>query len=117
MPPCKSVLQNKIKRSNYIAKLIKSAVINNIETDDPCRHGWTLDEHAYVIDFYVGSMYPEELIDLESEITFDSDTDDEDGNTSQSDDDDENDDMEENDADSDDEVTAIDEEKEEEAVI
>ena len=54
VPPCHSVLLNKIRRTNYMATLWKKAGVHK-----PCvlkseNHGWTLNESAYRINRFEG---------------------------------------------------------------
>lgn len=63
MPPCKAVLCNKIKRSNYIASMIKHANENFIQFDVPGEHGWKSINNEFVIDYYDGPQYPENFED------------------------------------------------------
>lgn len=76
MPPSKSTLINKIKRTNYLARLIKSCAINNIDLDDPQMHGWSVDEKEYVIDFYSGPQYPEFFVNNQDSYEVKSDDED-----------------------------------------
>lgn len=59
MPPSKKVLENKIKRTNYLSRLLKNASTNNLDLDNPEQHGWLIEQDEYVLDFFSGPQYPD----------------------------------------------------------
>jgi hypothetical protein len=61
MPPCQRVVVNKIKRTNYLTRLIKNADRNFIEDIDPSDHGWIKLQNKIEIQFYDGNQFPENL--------------------------------------------------------
>lgn len=61
LPPCKSVLVQKIKRSNYAASLCKGAILANPCTWDPEENGWKLANGKYMIKWFEGSEVPDNL--------------------------------------------------------
>lgn len=61
MPPCQKVLRNKIKRTNYITRLIKNADKNFVEEQDPCINGWFKNGCQFDIEFFHGDQCPENL--------------------------------------------------------
>lgn len=66
LPPCWSVLENKIKRANYLAKLIKNCTEHIYNFDDPGTQGWTINsKNQYEVEFFSGAQYPQ-LIENEA---------------------------------------------------
>lgn len=60
LPPCLSVLVNKIERANYLARIIKTCNQNNLWFADPGNHGWIKNSNnQFEIDFYSGPQFPE----------------------------------------------------------
>lgn len=73
LPPSKSVLINKIERSNYLARMIKYSHANTISTPEI---GWLKNELGELeIDYFTGNPYPESITDIVPEDN--SDTEDE----------------------------------------
>lgn len=64
MPPCASVLLNKIKRTLNITRMIKSCNKNTIDLPKAIE-GYCLNENnEYTIEYFAGYPYPENLTDL-----------------------------------------------------
>lgn len=83
MPPCRDVLLNKMKRTNYLAEIIKHSTENIIKTP---KEGWIMNENNEMeIEYFACSPYPEDI----ANIMIADDTDEEDSNihVSSSDDD------------------------------
>lgn len=60
MPPCKSTLLNKIKRTNKIARIIKQCSLNEIDLPNGNNDGWSLGENGtFCIEYYLGNPYPD----------------------------------------------------------
>lgn len=45
MPPCKNILLNKVERTKYLSKIIKSTTGNSIERPEK---GWTVNENQFM---------------------------------------------------------------------
>lgn len=59
MPPCKSVLLNKIYRTNYLAKMVKFAQENTI---DQAKDGWYINEsNEMEIEYFSGDPFPDNM--------------------------------------------------------
>lgn len=64
MPPCQKVLLNKIKRTNTIVRMIKSADKNFIEVPKPVD-GYCLDgSKNFEIEYFPGHAYPGDIAEL-----------------------------------------------------
>lgn len=62
LPPCKSVLFQKVKRCNYVTKLYKNANIAIPTNSGPEKHGWVKDTNGQLkILWYDGPSYPLEF--------------------------------------------------------
>lgn len=61
MPPCRSVLECKIDRANYLSVLIKNCNNNMIQFTDPGLHGWAKSGNKYKIQFYACPQFPDFL--------------------------------------------------------
>lgn len=62
MPPCKTVLINKINRTNYLARMIKCSSQNIIDAPE---NGWFMNESGELeIEYFTGSPYPETITDI-----------------------------------------------------
>ena len=75
MPPCHSVLLNKIRRTNYVATLWKKARVHQpcvLKAED---HGWKLNESAYRINWFEGEQLPQNIVDILDEKDPDSEED------------------------------------------
>ena len=55
MPPCNSVLMEKIKRANLVAGVWKRAILACQATMDPEENGWVLEGNQYKIHWFEGS--------------------------------------------------------------
>lgn len=61
MPPCRTVLMNKIKRTNTVTRMIKSAGENSIEKPKAID-GYCLNENnEFAIEYFPGYPYPENI--------------------------------------------------------
>lgn len=61
MPPCKKVLLNKVVRTKYLSKIIKSATENSIERPGK---GWMVNENQFMeIDYFDGDPFPEDIVE------------------------------------------------------
>lgn len=62
LPPCKATLAQKIKRTNYVVALWKSACTSTGKPPfGPVGHGWTLDGSRYKVLWYEGRYIPAEV--------------------------------------------------------
>lgn len=54
---------NKIKRANYVTRMITNAMKNDLVWNDPSKHGWRKVEgkSEYEVSFFHGAQYPEIL--------------------------------------------------------
>lgn len=62
-------MTNKIKRTNYLVRLIKNADKNFNEEGDPGVNGWTLNGSKFEINFFDGEQFPENIGAYVSDIT------------------------------------------------
>lgn len=69
MPPCHSVLVNKVRRANYVAYTWKNASQKNPCDLKPEDHGWLLQDNYYVINWYDGDQLPESILNIISDDT------------------------------------------------
>ncbi len=60
-PPCKSVLLEKIKRTNFVACITKIATMSGICTWKPENHAWNLQSGRYEIKWFEGREVPENV--------------------------------------------------------
>jgi len=84
LPPCKDVLQQKIKRANYVAHLWKNARNSNPIQFQAHDHGWKLvDTNKLEIVWFEGSQSPSNLCtELAEDASFAyNEEDDDDGET------------------------------------
>ena len=75
MPPCGTVLLNKIRRTNYVAHMWKRArlpVACILKAED---HGWKLKESSHSMNWYNGEQLPQNVADIIAEDESDSDED------------------------------------------
>ena len=65
LPPCLSVLQQKVMRSAYITSMWQSATNNRATDLDPTNWGWKQDEqtNSYRLIWFEGSVTPK-LLDV-----------------------------------------------------
>lgn len=64
MPPCQKVLQNKINRTICLTRMIKSCNINQISLPE-ATGGYRLDDNKkFVIKYFSGLPYPDDIEDL-----------------------------------------------------
>lgn len=64
MPPCESVLLNKINRTLKVTRMIKSCKENLIVLPE-ANDGYCLNEsNVFSIEYFSGSPYPENIADL-----------------------------------------------------
>jgi hypothetical protein len=65
VPPCRAVLENKIKRANYVATIWKQADLKNPgSTLDPEHCGWEKAEDGYKLKWYDCEQLPKEMLDI-----------------------------------------------------
>ena len=60
MPPCKSVLRLHTQRANYVAKIWKSSMENELNCPDITRHGW--NEGGSIK--WVESVFPKDIEEI-----------------------------------------------------
>lgn len=71
MPPCQKVLLNKIKRTNTVVRMIKSAHKNFIEVPKPVD-GYCLDgSKKFEIEYFPGYAYPGDIAELMTDSQID----------------------------------------------
>lgn len=71
MPPCHSVLDKKIIRTNYLAYMIKHATQNTINSP---TEGWSINECGkMIIDYFEGDPFPRSITDITPEPDADED--------------------------------------------
>ena len=61
MPPCLSVLQNKMYRTNYVASLWRNATLSKPDILKPEENGWLLDDGAYKVTWFDCDQIPSSL--------------------------------------------------------
>ena len=64
MPPCQSVLLQKLLRTHHVASIWRNA-----QQQKPCllkveEHGWNLDEGEYMISWYDCPQVPRDIMKL-----------------------------------------------------
>ena len=65
MPPCKNVLEFKMKRSNFITYLWKRASLPHpINEVDPTEHGWKLVNGKYELEWFTCEQVPGSITDI-----------------------------------------------------
>lgn len=65
MPPCKSVLLNKIKRTNFLSQMIKNSFADKISSPSS---GWFINENNELeIEYFTGDPFPEVITSMESD--------------------------------------------------
>ena len=65
MPPCHSVLTNKVKRANYIASVWKHANQAEPCAWDPLQHGWVLEpDDGFQINWFNGDQVPKDIVNI-----------------------------------------------------
>ena len=64
MPPCQSVLINKIHRTNYVACLWRRATLPTPCTMKAEAHGWSLENGTYKIKWYDGDQLPQSVLEI-----------------------------------------------------
>lgn len=66
MPPCKSVLLNKIKRTNFLANMVKSSSKTTMDLN-ALECGWIMNaDNELEIEYFNGNPYPETITDMAS---------------------------------------------------
>ena len=60
MPPSKSVLRLHTQRANYVAKIRKLSIENEVNCPDITRHGWNEDGSIR----WVESVFPEDIKEI-----------------------------------------------------
>ena len=69
MPPCKSVLMEKLKRANLVCATWKQSLDPNPHSMDPKCHGWQVMDGCYKIMWFTGKQLPDAVCDcIESDI-------------------------------------------------
>ena len=61
LPPCKSVLMEKLRRANLVSGMWKNAITPNSYTWSPEVHGRSLQEDRYVMKWFEGRQVPEDV--------------------------------------------------------
>ena len=61
LPPCSSVLLQKIKRSNFVTSIWKNALSPKPMQYRPIENGWFLENESYAIKWYEGQPVPADL--------------------------------------------------------
>ena len=64
MPPCQSVLINKIHRTNCVACLWRRAPLPTPCTMKAEAHGWSLEKGTYKIKWYDGDQLPQGVLEI-----------------------------------------------------
>ena len=67
LPPCSSVVKEKIKRTNYICSIWNNATMAHPPVFDAEKCGWKLEDGRYRIKWFEGDMSPASI----SEIAYD----------------------------------------------
>ena len=75
MPPCNSVLMEKIKRANLVAGVWKKAILACPATMDPEENGWVLEGNQYKIHWFEGRQVPENVCTYIADLEEDDDDD------------------------------------------
>jgi len=78
LPPCRSVLLEKLKRTNLVVSVWKTAIISHSCSWDPQENGWILKDGHYALKWFEGRQVPEDVCnhiddDLDAELTNDDD--------------------------------------------
>ena len=73
LPPCHSVLIQKIYRTNFVSYIWKKANVGFLNLLLPQNNGWQLKDNLYSINWYEGSQVPESVCNSieESELNED----------------------------------------------
>ena len=64
MPPCQSVLINKIHRTNCVACLWRTATLPTPCTMKAEAHGWSPENGTYKIKWYDGDQLPQNVLEI-----------------------------------------------------
>lgn len=64
MPPCESVLLNKIKRTQNVARMIKLSGHNVIDLPKAIDGYFKNEKNEYALEYFPGCPYPENVADL-----------------------------------------------------
>ena len=76
LPPCMKVLEQKVKRANYISYMWKHAHLANPTKDlNPCESGWLLVDDRYALKWFEGEQIPQNVAVSIDDNFFDSDND------------------------------------------
>ncbi len=62
LPPCASVLYQKIKRTNLVVAMWRNAGRAKPNLMDPVKHGWIKEQSRYKLQWYEGLCVPEVVI-------------------------------------------------------
>ena len=73
LPPCGPVLQQKIKRANYVTYIWKHASEQFILELDPCNHGWSLVNDEFTVNWFDGLQIPSDIGDAIDPVMFEED--------------------------------------------
>ena len=76
LPPCQSVLSNKVRRCNFIAHTWKNAHKSNTTSMQPENNGWHLLDQNYSITWFEGDQMPQIISNDVDQIGNESDLDD-----------------------------------------
>lgn len=66
LPPCKSVLEFKIKRLNQVCAIWNSATLKTPSFYNPTNNGWILEDGKYAITWFEGPQMPLSLDEIVS---------------------------------------------------
>ena len=78
LPPCKSCLEQKLKRANFISHVWRNAHQQSITPWQPEQHGWKLKDGRLSPVWFEGSQLPDDLYyEPDGTVSDDNDTDDE----------------------------------------
>ena len=69
------MLQQKIKRANYVTYIWKHASEHFILELDPCNHGWSLVNDEFTVNWFEGLQIPSDIGDTIDPVMFEEDGD------------------------------------------
>ena len=75
MPPCHSVLSNKIKTANYVTHIWKNASKRSPCELQPEEHGWLLKEGMLKMNWFDGDQLPENILNIVTDCDLDDEAD------------------------------------------
>jgi len=71
LPPCYSSLFLHIQRANYVAKIWRSSLVSQLNTEEISDHGWFANGDTYWVD----DVFPREIEEILCDVTYDADDD------------------------------------------